>query len=37
VLASIALVLLVGTLAVSAICQINFGRGLKKYCTFLPR
>ena len=31
-IASIALILMVGTFIVSLICQFNFGKGLKKYC-----
>ena len=33
--ASIALALMVTTFCISVVCQINFGRGLKKYRIFL--
>jgi len=37
IVASIALVLMVCTFVVSIICQINFGKGLKKYCMFFEK
>ena len=37
IVASIALVLMFCTVVVSVICQINFGKGLKRYCIVLKK